>query len=438
VDKGQLSLVRDPFNALFQLGRLGDLSDGQLLARALAAKADPSAAEMAFTALVERHGPMVLRVCRSIVRDSHDAEDAFQATFLVLVRKASRLKIRDTLGPWLHDVALKVSLCARTAKVHRRAHLRIVAEQATPKRALVTGSDDDIETNEISGVVQEEIGRLPERFRTGLVLCDLQGLTYTQAAHALNLPMGTVQSRLSRARERLRERLIRRGLGPSETSERGAIGTVGFLTPWSGLPHHLVVGTPRACLDDPINSWVHRGVVSRSVLSLVEGGSRMMFLSQAARVSMACSAALALTLSCLAVYSQVLTQTQSDPKSSPVTPSPQALPSPSFGGLPAIPPPRELIAASGQGKFLVYAVDTNGERVGVKQRDRRSPEGEVVVHKEVDRQASWVVVTGIVDHKSIRENLVRVWPTAKPDAGLFYRRVDLERQVRSPDGTWSK
>ena len=108
-----------PLQSLLEAGRLGDLTDGQLLARFLAVADNPDLAETAFAVLVERHGPMVFRVCHSVTRDTHDAEDAFQATFLLLVRKARRLNVFATLAPWLHDVARKVSLHARADRVRR-------------------------------------------------------------------------------------------------------------------------------------------------------------------------------------------------------------------------------------------------------------------------------------------------------------------------------
>src|SRR5262245_61038256 len=112
---------------LFHVGAVGGLTDGQLLERFTAQRGE--AAEQAFAALVERHGPMVLRVCRSVLRDPHEAHDAFQATFLVLVRRSGSLWVRDSLGPWLHQVAYRVASCARSAAARRRRHEHRVAER---------------------------------------------------------------------------------------------------------------------------------------------------------------------------------------------------------------------------------------------------------------------------------------------------------------------
>ncbi|WP_237722735.1 sigma-70 family RNA polymerase sigma factor [Singulisphaera acidiphila] len=180
------------------------MTDGQLLERFAAAQGE--AAELAFEVLVERHGPMVLRVCRGVLADSHEAQDAFQATFLVLVGKARTLWVRDSIGPWLHQVAYRTAACARSAAARRRRH-----EQAAAERT----KESQVETqDELGPVLHEEIARLPDRFRAPLVLCDLEGGTYEQAARHLGWPVGIVKSRLSRGRDRLRDRLLRRGIAP--------------------------------------------------------------------------------------------------------------------------------------------------------------------------------------------------------------------------------
>jgi RNA polymerase sigma factor (sigma-70 family) len=181
-----------------------ELTDGQLLERFATARGET--AELAFAVLVERHGPMVLRVCRSVLLDSHDAQDAFQATFLVLVKKARALWVRDSLGPWLHEVSYRTATCARAAAARRRRHERRASLLTTECRVEVG--------DELRRVLHEEIHRLPERFRAPIVLCDLGGRTHDQAARHLGWPVGTVKSRLWRGRERLREQIRRRGLAP--------------------------------------------------------------------------------------------------------------------------------------------------------------------------------------------------------------------------------
>jgi len=196
--------VSGTIRGLLESGTALGATDGELLGRFVGRRD-----EAAFAALVERHGPMVLRACRSLLGDDHDALDAFQATFLVLARKGGSLWVRDSLGPWLHRVARRAANRARRDRDRRRAAERRAAE-AAPSRsvALEPGRDD------LAAAVQEEVDRLPERFRVAVVLCELEGLTSAEAAATLGLPVGTVASRLSRGRDRLRDRLRRRGLDP--------------------------------------------------------------------------------------------------------------------------------------------------------------------------------------------------------------------------------
>ncbi len=224
------------FGTLFSAGTTRDLTDGQLLERFATDRGE--AAEQAFSALVERHGPMVQRVCRGVLIDPHDTQDAFQATFLVLVKRARTLWVRDSLGPWLHQVAFRTASCARLAAARRRRHERCAAQAAKDVHSEVG--------DELGRVLHEEIERLPERFRAPLVLCDLEGRTHEQAARHLGWPIGTVKSRQSRGRERLRQRLIRRGLG----SHVGLIGA-GLLPDCAAtlIPPALVESTTNAVVQ---------------------------------------------------------------------------------------------------------------------------------------------------------------------------------------------
>jgi RNA polymerase sigma factor (sigma-70 family) len=163
----------------------------------------------AFRDLVCRHGPMVLSVCRRIVRDTHAAEDAFQATFLLLVRKAASVRKRESVGPWLFGVAQRVALEARGAARPRVA-------MAIPDR-VASGADDpdQLEEDELHAAIHEELGRLPEKYRAPLVLCYLEGLPHDDVARRLGWPIGSVRGRLARGRDLLGARLVRRGLKPA-------------------------------------------------------------------------------------------------------------------------------------------------------------------------------------------------------------------------------
>ena len=144
------------------------------------------------------------RVCRAVLNDTHDAEDAFQATFLVLARKAAAVRRRESVAAWLYGVAQQVA--ARKA-LHRVARRRVLEREARP----MLPQEPDPDAAELRLLLHEELGRLPERFRAPLVLCYLQGKSNEEAARALGCPVGTIKSRLAHARERLRGRLARRG-----------------------------------------------------------------------------------------------------------------------------------------------------------------------------------------------------------------------------------
>ncbi|MDR3635463.1 MAG: RNA polymerase sigma factor [Isosphaeraceae bacterium] len=169
-------------------------------------------AEDAFATLVKRHGPMVLRVGRSLLRDEHEANDLFQTTFLVLARKARRIWVGDSLGPWLHGVACKVARDTRKM-ASRRQSLERKAPAMSPDNAWEMADSND--RAEAAAALHEEIARLSEVHRAAVVFCDLQGRTHAEAAKALGWPVGTVKSRQIRAREQLRGRLSRRGLALS-------------------------------------------------------------------------------------------------------------------------------------------------------------------------------------------------------------------------------
>jgi RNA polymerase sigma-70 factor (ECF subfamily) len=180
---------------------LSQLTDEVLLDRFLRAHEDA-----AFTALVTRHGPLVLNVCRRVLGNSSDAEDAFQATFLILVKKGATLQQPDRLGNWLYGVA------DRTArKFKAKAALRSKREARACTMAA-TCDPNEMSFKELRSILDEEIGRLPEKYAQPLVLCYLEGKTNAEAAELLGWPAGSMSRRLSRARELLRWRLTKRGL----------------------------------------------------------------------------------------------------------------------------------------------------------------------------------------------------------------------------------
>jgi RNA polymerase sigma factor (sigma-70 family) len=168
--------------ALFTTGTVGGLTDRQLLERFT--NRDGDGAELAFASLVERHGPMVLRVCRTLLRDAHLAEDAFQATFLILALEAGSIRGQDSLPSWLYSVAYNVAATARSSGARRRSH-ELKAGQARSIAFTEDARDD------FGPVIYDELNRIPERYRAVIVLCYLDGLTQHQAAQQLGWPIGT-------------------------------------------------------------------------------------------------------------------------------------------------------------------------------------------------------------------------------------------------------
>jgi RNA polymerase sigma factor (sigma-70 family) len=207
---------------------MGGLTDGQLLERF--ASQGRRASELAFGALVERHGPMVLRVCRQILGDSHEVQDAFQATFLILVRQARSIRKQESAASWLYGVAHRVAKRTRVNGARRRWH---------EQRRATTARESDNAPRDAWPELHDEIARLPEKYRQPVVLCYLEGLTTEAAAQWLGCPQGTILSRLSRGRDCLRARLTRRGLAP----------TVGTLLTASALE---VAPVPPALLESTI------------------------------------------------------------------------------------------------------------------------------------------------------------------------------------------
>ena len=200
-----------PVEPLFGGGCTPEMSDHQLLDRFKTGRDE--AAEAAFSALVARHGPMVLGICRQLLGDIHDAEDAFQATFLVLARRAGSLRDPARLAPWLYGVARRISLRAKGRRDRRRLAERQHEPAEHDEPGTEPGEDQRrLEQREQAEAIHEEIGRLPDADRAAVVLCYLEGLTHESAARRLGWPVGTVSVRLMRARERLRSRLVRRGV----------------------------------------------------------------------------------------------------------------------------------------------------------------------------------------------------------------------------------
>ena len=203
--RGQHNTMLADLGTLFSEGCATSLSERKLLDRFLS-----NGDEAAFEAILRRHGPMVLGVCRRRLSDPRDVDDAFQATFLILVERGRTLRDRDILGSWLHRVAQRVATRARSdARRRREFEGRSVVIRGQDRQIAPSGA---AEAADLRAILDEELARLTEKYRTPLILCELEGRTHEQAAAEIRCPVGTVKSRLSRAREQLRSRLERRGL----------------------------------------------------------------------------------------------------------------------------------------------------------------------------------------------------------------------------------
>lgn len=252
---------------LFDAGTVAGLTDGELLERFVSRQGDSS--ELAFATLVGRHGPMVYRTCRAVLRDEHEAHDAFQATFLILARRGRSLRVHGSAAPWLHRVAVRAATRTRRSTERWRARERKAAERVLPSSA---GPDGDL----TAGAVQEEVNRLSARHRIPLVLCDLEGRTYEEAARELGCPVGTIKSRLARGRERLRARLSRRGLAPGVVFLGASIPDLDRVA----LPTSMADATIQGALDFSIDATAKNIPVSATAARVAEEILRSMMISR--------------------------------------------------------------------------------------------------------------------------------------------------------------
>jgi RNA polymerase sigma factor (sigma-70 family) len=253
---GQLGLVLRHIRELVGTRAVDDLTDGQLLQRFVRNRE-----EAAFAALVERHGALVLGVCRRVLHHTQDAEDAFQATFLILARKAGSIRNPESVGSWLYGVAFHLATEAKARAKCRRTHER-KAQDMAPAEPLA-----DKAWTELRPILDEELHRLPEKYRLPLVLCYFQGKSNREAAAALGWPLGSMSRRLSRARELLRENLTRRGVTLSGSALATLLATkTGAAAPALSLLH----ATIKAGLLFAAGRGV-AGIASAPALGLAQG-----------------------------------------------------------------------------------------------------------------------------------------------------------------------
>jgi RNA polymerase sigma factor (sigma-70 family) len=256
---------------LFDAGVLGGLSDGQLLDRFVARHE-----EAVFEAIVRRHGAMVWGVCRRVLQDHHDAEDAFQATFLVLARRAAAVMPREKVGNWLFGVAYQTARKARATRARRRMRESQVPDLPEPETMSHARGDDLTET------LDQELNRLPEKYRMPIVLCELEGRTHRDAADQLGWPIGTLSTRLSRAKAMLAKRLTRRGHALPGGSMALWLARDGAP---AGIPPHLVHATAEAASLFATGQAVSAGAVSADVVALARGVIQTMLPSKFKKIA---------------------------------------------------------------------------------------------------------------------------------------------------------
>jgi RNA polymerase sigma factor (sigma-70 family) len=243
----------------------GVLTDAQLL-DAFLAEGD----NVAFEVLVRRHGPMVLSVCRRVLRNAHDADDAFQATFLVLIRKAASIGRRELLANWLFGVAYRTALEARKAVAKRKAK-----EEQAGKMPRTETRDDF--WGELLPLLDQELNRLPDQYRVPVVLCDLEGKTGKEAARLLGWPEGTLATRLRKARALLAKRLARRGLAVSAGALAAALPQD---VASASVPSSLLTATVEAAAATATGSVIGTSAISAQVWALTQGVLKTMFLAK--------------------------------------------------------------------------------------------------------------------------------------------------------------
>ena len=276
----------------------GDISDADLL-HSFIHRHD----EAAFEALIRRHGPMVLGVARRILQHAQDAEDAFQATFLVLVRKAGSIMPRALVGHWLYGVAIRTAMKAKAMKSKRRAR----ESQARPQTRPVPSHSWE----ELAPLLDRELAALPAKYRLPVFLCDLEGKTHREAARQLGWPAGTLETRLTAGRQLLARRLTRQGV---TLSAGGVAAILAQNAASAALPPALVATTLKAGMLYAAGPAMAAAAVSTHITALAQGVLNAMLLNK-----IKIAAGLSLAIAVLCTLPNVLTQSAAQPISSPKT-----------------------------------------------------------------------------------------------------------------------
>jgi RNA polymerase sigma factor (sigma-70 family) len=281
-------------------------TDGQLLEQFVSARDEAS-----FALLLQRHGAMVWNVCRRVLGSTHDADDAFQATFLVLVRKADSIRPREAVGNWLYGVAYRTALEARRRIVRRRAKEQSLQDVPPPE------SKPEEPWQELWPILDRELSRLADKYRLPIVLCDLEGRSRKEVAQQLAIPEGTLSSRLATARKKLAARLARCGFAVSAAS-LGILLTEKVAT--ASLALSLLSVTTKAALLVAAGSTTADGVVSATVSTLSEGVLKAMFIAKIKTAALVLCGAAAFGIGTGGVYYQTRAGAADSPQPGRIAP----------------------------------------------------------------------------------------------------------------------
>lgn len=278
----------------------GDRSDGQLLTSFIERND-----AVAFEAIVRRHGPMVFGVCRRIVHDHHDAEDAFQATFLVLACKATSIRPREQVANWLHGVALRIALKAKSLSARRRGREMQVIDMPEPE------SVPHDEWSDLQPLLDRELNGLPEIYRLPILLCDLEGKSIKEATRQLGWPQGTLAGRLARGRKLLAKRLANRGV----TLSAGLLAAVvSRHTASAAVPATLMNTTVETATQIAAGQATLAGLVPAKVAILTEGALRAMLLIKLKTLAVGLLVAFLIVVAGAFYQTNAAEQAKDDPK----------------------------------------------------------------------------------------------------------------------------
>ncbi len=355
---------------LFRVGTFAGMPDAALLERFVANR-EPAA----FEAILARHGPMVFHVCRRMLSDRSDVDDAFQATFLILIQKAGAIRKRGQLGSWLHGVAHRVASRQRAQAIARRARERDLAIEPAANDSATP------ESRELLAALDQELARLPERLRAAVVLCDLEGKSYDEASRTLECPPGTLRSRLDLGRKRLRGRLLRRRFVPA-----AVISSLENLKPTARgeIPAPLHEQTLRNALAASASRTAVAAGANAVVQQLVKGVLVAMLLTRVKSIAIGLTLATPAVILAAIAPGLLRTDTQAreaQPQNQPRSPAPVAAeisPRSPRADTPAEEAqnqndPRPLILATAKKSHFEYRTDQPGTVLPFEQADLSPP-----------------------------------------------------------------